>query len=1223
MADNNNVNLDDLPFDEYQRVMAEMEKAQAEQAKNAELGLESLPENDEHSSFDDFQAKNKAALFGEDDDTDTTKTSGVDDSVVEDQKDDPGTGDPEIVTEESNPDAYKAGQELQAQIDANNTAGSTGTVRDGLSNVTESVKKGATNTLSGAFSNFLGGIKGLFASGAMGVARTIASIGEKMGIPKAATYGLLFVLGGGSFAGIAALLGANNDSYKYGYVDDGCIPFTWTAHDNTTYKAPTQDELDGRAGALFNALNSDMHFQYAIRDGGTSVLENIQDDTVDDGYSYEYVQDPSERYDWNNDGVIDDRDDRSRTILGGYHDYDHTIEKFQDEQILGMIMAASAESNIDPSTYEMNYKVGTVESDANPSTGLLAHDSSKDHILSGTHHTQWNAYCKRMFAIYAEEGISINKDAYKYTDELGNSEYAAGADAYTDPSDLSNYYPGVGLWQWTGQRGYNLHFFANHLADGTDADGDGANDAMYTLNVQIAYLVEIEAKPVTVNGVEIPITEWGHEIEATYQTEYYVNVPNKPKIGTAPEEASNWIPMSDYQNPDDRNMTVPWDVAMTGQLRSAAKYKYESTTGARLSDKNHDDARDAVYFADSDKYDGSITAFDDAPFPVKDYVYNDDGSIYKEKAHKFITGSIQTGTEIVTDLETGEEEEVPIMTDVDAWDMNDDGSFDEDDDAYIDPDTGKLIWDGEHEGIDADGDGTIDVWDMNDNGEIESDSTPGEKRDWYIDHEAYHDSYGKESIFYPKEVYYQNTSIMVLATADGNYNASDYIYEDDSHCLRQYEDTTTVIDGSEEAKIVYQSPGITAIDVWTSKPWGDGSYVVAEYSESGGVSVEYKAIQKDDMWWDQLEAARKDHTEYGKETDDARDPFRETADAWRDEIWVWTQAHARGAVGRNMGLEFCLGWLGCPASSLESHTMFVLGGTSFAGRKDTTRYDMSADCIEHYAECMLSIDWHGSDTTGESITDLMYENMDTSHYWDIAQEEMKKCGTGDFDNSSIAACAVSWAWLKGHNQDADVNLATLDGTGCPKAYLCTSLYCAVHDIVLPGDPYYSSCDRGAATAVLASGSDDEFPAGNPETQFKHMNAHPEIWQDMGAASSAWGSMEPGDIICSTVSNPRHIIVFVGEEAVYEKWGTGVGDATNAIVHSSHSSNLSSSRGPRCDLDGTSAVTGDSSHQYHVFRCIADTSASSAKKAEVDAKASVLAPLNNGDGSGGSYYAPQY
>jgi len=1207
MANSNNVNLDDLPFDEYQEAMARMEAEAAQAKQNADLGMEAMPESDEHSSFDDFMADQKSAVFGDDDtpgDADEAPSA-----VVGDQAGDESTGEPDEITAEGTPDAFEAKQAIDEQ------AAEQASLRT----------QGIQNTVSGAFQNAISGIKGLFASGAAGTARMIANIGAKFGMPKAATYGLIFILGGGTFAGIAALLGANNDSYKYGGVTDDCTVALVRYHENAVYKAPTQDQLDGRAGALFNALNSDMHFQYGIRNGGTKVGTSIMDDTIDDGYSYYYTQDPADRYDWNEDGEIDADDDRSRLIEGGYHDYDHMVEKFQDEQILGMIMAASAESKIDPSTYEMNYRVGPPSEDAIGQSSdfyLALSDNTRDMILSRTHHVQWNAYCQRMFALYAAEGLSISTSTYTYLDQWGNS---------TNEEGQQNYYPGVGLWQWTGQRGYNLHWFANQLEHAADSDGDGANDAMYSLNVQIAYLLEIEANPVVVNGTSIPIVDWGHEEVATYQIEYYVNVPYKPNtsttydIGTAPCTQGNWIPMHDYQKPSERGLQVPWDAYK--QLRPTAKYKYESKSGSRVSDKNYDEHRDGAYYLDSDKYDGTMSEWDDSPFPVKDYVYNSNGSIKKATQHKHGTGSIEDGTEsgdangdgVVATGET-----VPHYVDVEGYDIDDDGDIDEDDyiidgstlyPSYADYKAGT----NGHDGYDIDGDGSVDVWDMNDNGEVDEDE------DWYVDHIAYAEgSDWKEQIFSPAlEVYYQNIGIMVLACAPGDYNATDYIYEDDSHCLRQYKDTVTQYDySSDKTKIIYQSPGITAMDIWKTKPWGDGTYQVIP-AQAGATA--YKAIQEGDQWWDELEAARilrmhGDSSGYGKELDDPRAEFREVADEWRDEIWVWANAHARGMVGRNKGLEFCLGWLGCPAGMIEEHTMFVTGKPSFAGRLDITRYAKKADCIEHYAECMLEIDWHGNETTGKSITDIMYEDMSTRYVNNVRHQDERMCG-GNFDNSSIAACAVSWAWLKGREADADVNLAVLDPGGCAKAFLCTSLYCAVHDIVYPGDPYYSSCDRGAATAVAASGSDDDYPAGSPYEQFDYMRSKPTLWQDCGDLSSVWGSgMEPGDIICSTTPDPRHIIVFVGQDAVHEKWGSGVGNAEKAIVHSSRSS--TAPRGPRCDLDG-SYLTSDGSHAYHVFRCMDPDVNSSTKKSDVDAQSGFLGGLNNGDGNGGGYYAPQY
>lgn len=1167
---NKGTNLNDLPYDEYQKEMARMEAEAAQQAKDKALGQTPMQESEDDSGLDSFLSKNK---------TDAKQSVPSDESVPPDQAGDAMTGEADNVTADNNPDAFEAKSSMEEQMTKKGAAGS--------------LSQKAGKSLSSAFKNFFSGMRGLFTGGTGIILQKVVSLGSSLGLPKAATYGLLFVLGGGTFAGIAALLGGNSDLLKYGSTVDDCKPVSIIYHENSVYKAPTQAELDGRAGALFNVLNSDMHFNYGIRDSSTR--NSPTDDVTSGSASYYYTQPLADRYDWNNDGVVNAEDDRSRLIKGGYYHHEDTVHAFQDEQVLGMIMNASAESKIDPACYEMNYRVGPTENAEYTSDYYVGlPDTTKDLILSSTHHTQWNTYVPRMFALYAAAGTSIHQATYTYVDQWGNS---------TDKRGDQNYYPGVGLWQWTGQRGFNLSWFANQLKDNTDADGDGANDAMYSLNVQIAFLVEIEAKPVKVNHVENKITDWGKAVVSSYQEEYYVDVPYKNSIGTAPGGEANWIPVDDYQDPSKRHMTVAYDAY--DQLRNQAKYKYESPTGARLSDKNKDDARDASYFQDSDRYDGNITAFDDAPFPVKDYIYNTDGSIKKDIKWKYVDNGTDKG-----------------------YDTNDDGDLDDTDDFIIKEDGGDYyITDGnghKYKGLDIDHEdadddlGKIDVWDTDDDGVVDDyDEGNPDAGDWYVDHEGYNDADYKKGIFKATEVYYPNISIMVMAVSPHHYNADKYIYEDDGNCLRQYKDKETVADIQEKAKIIYQSPGITDTEIFPEQPWNDadtaGTYILCHYTDG-----DYKAIQRDDNLWTALEEARSDPDKYGTELHS--NALRKIADAWRDDIWLWANAHARAAIARNKALEFAKGWLGCPDGMIEKHTMFVHSHASFAGRFEKAKLGDPQDCLEHYAECMLKTDWHGSDTTGKSVTDLLYEDMDTSAIRNVWNTYTNPCG-GDFDNSSIAACAVSWAWLKGHPSDADVNLSVLDSTGCPKAYLCTSLYCAVHDIVFNGDGYYSSCDRGAGTAVRASGSDDSFPAGNPYVQYGYMMHNSDIWEDEGPIAAAWSNIKPGDIIVSTSADPRHIIVFVGEDAVKKKWPNVSGDAKHAIVHSSHSSNLSSSRGPRCDLDG-SYLLSDSSHAFHVFRCKNEDTDSSAIKKEVDAQASTLGGLNNGDGKGGGYYAPQ-
>lgn len=90
----------------------------------------------------------------------------------------------------------------------------------------------------------------------------------------------------------------------------------------------------------------------------------------------------------------------------------------------GIMGCWQAESGLNPNVVEGYYLKGYPGHDR-----VLASNSSMNDFTKNV-----------LFPAYARSGISINKDAYKGTD--------------------GNYYPGVGLAQWTGPRGYNLFQYA-------------------------------------------------------------------------------------------------------------------------------------------------------------------------------------------------------------------------------------------------------------------------------------------------------------------------------------------------------------------------------------------------------------------------------------------------------------------------------------------------------------------------------------------------------------------------------------------------------------------------------------------------------------------------------------------------------------------------------------------------------------------------------------------
>lgn len=136
---------------------------------------------------------------------------------------------------------------------------------------------------------------------------------------------------------------------------------------------------------------------------------------------------------------------------------------------------------------------------------------------------------------------------------------------------------------------------------------------------------------------------------------------------------------------------------------------------------------------------------------------------------------------------------------------------------------------------------------------------------------------------------------------------------------------------------------------------------------------------------------------------------------------------------------------------------------------------------------------------------------------DMLSEE---CGLEEekYDNSSLAAAAVAYAW------------PTREDGRCNNG---TQLYQEVHDAVAPGDPWYQSCDRGVTTAVRWSGADDNMDMGACTNIMAHCVANPDLWDDLGVYGSSitYDQLEPGDILCG----PHHVHMYTGYEEIAKKY----------------------------------------------------------------------------------------
>lgn len=145
---------------------------------------------------------------------------------------------------------------------------------------------------------------------------------------------------------------------------------------------------------------------------------------------------------------------------------------------------------------------------------------------------------------------------------------------------------------------------------------------------------------------------------------------------------------------------------------------------------------------------------------------------------------------------------------------------------------------------------------------------------------------------------------------------------------------------------------------------------------------------------------------------------------------------------------------------------------------------------------------------------------------DGINDAMDNCQTmREYDNSSIARAAVSYAYLDWHDG--------VHNNGTP-------LYQTVHDVVYPGDRYYASCDRGAAVAVRWSGADVTFKAGACRGQYQYCMSS-EKWEVVN-----WNSVDdlrPGDVlICADIHGVScHTLMYVGNDIIKQIHGEDAPD----------------------------------------------------------------------------------
>ena len=164
-------------------------------------------------------------------------------------------------------------------------------------------------------------------------------------------------------------------------------------------------------------------------------------------------------------------------------------------------------------------------------------------------------------------------------------------------------------------------------------------------------------------------------------------------------------------------------------------------------------------------------------------------------------------------------------------------------------------------------------------------------------------------------------------------------------------------------------------------------------------------------------------------------------------------------------------------------------------------------------------------TVDQSYADsiiAMGESLGAMSISQSASNAVNKCqraGAGG-GNSSLAEAWVSYAYptkAQGYGNHG------------------TPLFQDLMKNIFPGDPYFMSCDRGVATGVRWSGTDDTYPVGPCSTQEAYLKTSPK-WEKISDGNTDKATLKPGDIMIMDATpwtNGRHghVLGYTGPEII--------------------------------------------------------------------------------------------
>ena len=1031
---------------------------------------------------------------------------------------------------------------------------------------------GATGALKGLFGGMLGGglsaIKGLFKS----LGGKAKSTANQLGMPVQAVVAVFSLVTGISAASLFAMFGGSPDFHITSDPMDDCIMEQYKWKQNQEYKPLANN--DGSAKAIYEMLAS------------SSV-------------------------------------------------------KFNNEAIAGMLSNGMAESSLSASFFEKDYLAGSGE--------------GSDMTLARTHHRNWDVYCSQMFDLYSAKGLSINEDAYKYNEIVGTYEQRVGKDSGGTVVG-THYYPGIGIFQWTGPRAYHLQEFSDTLDNPVDNNLDGHNDAMYTMKCQLAFLLEENHWVVKPEDWEdLPkfsdydtLTEWGTGRKFTYSAKWYVNLPNGEKRPSKVpvQYGSQWyypyveVTSKDENGNTTKEVVVSGDtVSVRDNVTSISKPLTESGYSGALSSSDNTVAgwdiayrqkwrelkaiEDAAMAAWKEAY--RLTYLDPAAHPVYGNRYHDDRYWNSHMGYPCNGGNPTTpcsGTHahILSGPNKCDLEKCSIPCTIHEHDYNVCGEGCTDP-SHVCPEVDKcpvpctvhkhdttkcnFYCETHHNSSCYHFAGSQPVANICNHMKSEPCDSDckgsGHSYTCYSRNLKYHSSGCYTSYISGYGYVLQCSHLMCDKFAcDANCEEPTHIcpevYECPTPCpvhKHDLEKCTTPCSIHEHDYEICTDPHHPAKE----KYWD-------------GVKSEYSFENRKNYFTTERDA-------YNKAVADREE--------WERECAPITEYNARMENGaqnaRLCAYEFYKNWLDDDIelkknTALEKHlanagyyySKMMIDSKPAEPYLGTLSEEEEEEDLET-GEANKATGWKPNDTAGTNLLALLNRELTNMQLHDMRVEASKNtCGVGTFDNSSIASSAVSWAWPQGYPEYCDVDdTSTLTDGGVYWQTKCTSLYIAVKNIVAPADiTYYSSCDRGAATAIRASGSDDDFPMGACIQQRDYMDAHPDKWMCVGELNSVGkDALEPGDILVED----HHIVVFVGGEAAAEKWPDlyTTDSAKYGIVHSSIGDTLDESRGPRFDIDMDWMI----GRSYKVYRCINTDIESSHIKQEIDGQIGALSTLHDG------------